>query len=112
MADPTEKDETLAIPPGPGGSVPARAGARPVPGRGASGNGRPSSPEDMRAEIEETRARMSLTLDEIEERLIRQKRDLWARATLQGFRRRITTEPWRSIAIAFAAGYIVAAIRD
>jgi hypothetical protein len=112
MPDSTErKDETLAIPPAPS-PVAAPAAARPVAGRPDRGNGRPSSPEDMRAEIEQTRARMSLTLDEIEDRLIRQKRDLWARATLQGFRRKITTEPWRSMAIAFAVGYIVAAIRD
>jgi hypothetical protein len=78
----------------------------------AAGNGRPSSPEEMRAEIEATRIRMSSTLDDIEDRLVRQKRDLWAKATFQGFRRKVSSEPWRSLAIAFVAGYIVAAIRD
>jgi hypothetical protein len=88
------------------GTRTVRAG--PMPGA----NGRPSDPEDMRQEIQRTRARMSSTLDAIEHRLVEQKREIWARATLQGFRRKITTEPWRSLAIAFAAGYIVAAIRD
>jgi hypothetical protein len=112
MADPTERtDETLAIPPGPG-QVPARSAPRSVTTGGPAGNGRPSSPEDMRDEIQQTRARMSMTLDAIEEQLVQQKRELWAKATLQPFRRKISTEPWRSMAIAFAAGYIVAAIRD
>jgi ElaB/YqjD/DUF883 family membrane-anchored ribosome-binding protein len=66
----------------------------------------------MRDEIQQTRARMSMTLDAIEEQLVQQKRELWAKATLQPFRRKISTEPWRSMAIAFAVGYIVAAIRD
>jgi ElaB/YqjD/DUF883 family membrane-anchored ribosome-binding protein len=111
MADPTERtDESLAIPPGPG-PAPVRAAGRNVT-TGAAGNGRPSSPEEMRTEIQHTRMRMSMTLDAIEEELVQQKRDLWARATLQPFRRKIATEPWRSMAIAFAVGYIVAAIRD
>ena len=85
------------------------------PGRGAAtttGNGRPGDPDGLRLDIEATRARMSRTLDEIEGRLVRQKEELVARATLRDFRRRISSEPWRSMAIAFAAGYIVAAIRD
>lgn len=89
--------------------------ARPVAtraGRVPAGNGRPEDPDDMRQEIQRTRARMSLTLDTIEARLVEQKREIWARATLRGFRHRVTSEPWRSLAIAFAAGYIVAAIRD
>lgn len=77
-----------------------------------AGNGRPGDPDALRRDIEATRARMSRTLDEIEGRLVRQKEELVARATLRGFRRRISSEPWRSMAIAFAAGYIVAAIRD
>lgn len=83
------------------------------------GNGRPSDPEEMRREIERTRARMSGTLDAIEARLIhekealeRKKDELWAKATLQGVRRRLSEEPWRSVAIAFVAGYVVAALRD
>jgi ElaB/YqjD/DUF883 family membrane-anchored ribosome-binding protein len=89
-------------------AVPRRVVERPV----AAGNGAPSDPEAVRVEIERTRERMSRTLDAIEDRLVQRKQELWARATLQGMRRRITTEPWRSLAIAFAAGYIVAAIRD
>jgi ElaB/YqjD/DUF883 family membrane-anchored ribosome-binding protein len=92
------------------GRAPARA--EPVGPAVATGNGRPSSLEEMRAEIEATRIRMSSTLDDIEDRLVRQKRDLWAKATFQGFRRKVSSEPWRSLAIAFVAGYIVAAIRD
>ena len=83
------------------------------------GNGRPSDPEAMRAEIERTRARLSRTLDEIEERVVRERRalerkkeKLWDRATLKGVRSRLSREPWRSVAIGFAVGYIVAAIRD
>jgi Protein of unknown function (DUF3618) len=85
------------------------------PGRGAvtpAANGRPGDPDALRRDIEATRARMSRTLDEIEGRLVRQKEELVARATLRDFRRRISSEPWRSMVIAFAAGYIVAAIRD
>ncbi|MGK7311504.1 MAG: DUF3618 domain-containing protein [Candidatus Longimicrobiales bacterium M2_2A_002] len=83
------------------------------------GNGRPGDPEAMRREIEATRARLSHTLDELEHRIVRERRalerkkeDLWARATLQGVRRKLSREPWRSVGIAFAVGYIIAAIRD
>jgi len=93
--------------------------ARPVPGAmppapapAARGNGRPSEPAELRREIERTRLRMSHTLDAIEERLVEEKKELWARITLRAFRRKISTEPWRSVAIAFAAGYVIAAIRD
>ncbi len=115
MAKSTETgtDSELRIPPGPEKSLDRVAAAPVPPARPAPGdNGRPSSPEEMRLEIERTRQRMSVTLDVIEDRLVSQKRELWARATLQGFRRRVTSEPWRSLAIAFAVGYVVAAIRD
>lgn len=103
--------------PGPaarGPNVPAPAG-RPT----RAGNGRPGSPAEMRREIERTRARMSGTLDALEARIeyerqsLEEKKDeLVDRATLKGLRRRLSREPWRSMAIAFAAGYIIAAIRD
>lgn len=93
-------------------------GAR-TPARRASGNGRPTDPEAMRQEIVRTRARLSRTLDELEHRIVserraleRTKEDLWDRVTLQGFRRKLSSEPWRSVGIAFLVGYIVAAIRD
>ncbi len=83
------------------------------------GNGRPDGPEAMRDEIARTRARMSDTLDAIEDRIVaerraleRKKEELWAKATLQGVRKKLSTEPWRSVGIAFAVGYIIAAIRD
>ena len=83
------------------------------------GNGHPDSPEAMRAEIERTRARMSRTLDELENRIVlerealeRKKEDLWEKATFRGLRRKLTREPWRSAAIAFAVGYVIAAIRE
>lgn len=79
---------------------------------GAAGNGRPGDPDVLRREIEHTRTRMTRTLDEIEGRLVRQKEELVARATFRDLRRRISTEPWRSMAIAFVAGYVIAAIRD
>jgi hypothetical protein len=117
MADTTD-DQKLTIPPVPEAtpkrvgqrpeSVTTRQAARPV----AASNGRPDGPEEMRLEIERTRARMSHTLDVIEDRLVRQKQEIWAKATLQGFRRKVSSEPWRTLAIAFVAGYIVAAIRD
>ena len=73
----------------------------------------------MRAEIERTRARLSRTLDELEHRMVRERRELerkkeqlWDRATLKGLRRKLSSEPWRSVGIAFAVGYIIAAIRD
>lgn len=62
---------------------------------------------------------MSTTLDAVEARLVheresleRKKDALVDRATLKGFRRKLAREPWRSMAIAFVAGYVVAAIRD
>lgn len=83
------------------------------------GNGRPTDPEGMRREIERTRARLSRTLDELEGRIVeerqeleRRKENLWDKATLKGLRTKLSREPWRSVAIAFAAGYIIAAIRD
>lgn len=79
---------------------------------GVGRNGRPADPEAMRVEIERTRERMSDTLEAIEDHVVRRKQELWSRATLQDFRRKVSSEPWRSLAIAFAAGYVVAAIRD
>lgn len=96
----TRTESDRALPPATGTPPPVR------------GNGRPSDPAELRREIDRTRDRMSDTLDAIEDRLIEQKEAIWAKATLQGFRRTISTEPWRSMAIAFAAGYIIAAIRD
>lgn len=73
----------------------------------------------MREEIQRTRDRLSRTLDELEGRiaaerraLARTKEELWEKATLQGLRTRLSREPWRSVGIAFAVGYIIAAIRD
>lgn len=73
----------------------------------------------MRQEIERTRARLSRTLDELESRVVRERREmerrkqaLWDRATLKGLRGKLSGEPWRSAAIAFAVGYIIAAIRE
>lgn len=83
------------------------------------GNGRRSSPGEVRRDIELTRARMSDTLDALEARLAyerheleRKKDELVDRITLKPIRRKLGREPWRSMALAFAAGYIVAAIRD
>ena len=96
----------------PRGPAPVRTGARSV-------TERVTSPEEMRREIEATRARMSRTLDQIEDRvvhekeeLVRKKEELWARATLRDFRRTVSREPWRSVALAAVAGYLVAAVRD
>ena len=97
---------TRAVPaPGEKKSRPARPAAR-------RGNGRPDGADAVRDEIERTRARMSRTLEELEHELGRQKEELWAKATLQDVRRKLSREPWRSVAIAFVAGYIVAALRD
>lgn len=118
----------------PGGSTVPTAAASPVPGpsgpdTGAGeldrprpavrGNGRPSDPAEMRREIERTRARMSSTLDAVEARieherdsLERKKDELVDRVTLKGVRDRLQREPWRTMAIAFVAGYVIAAIRD
>lgn len=83
------------------------------------GNGRGVSPREVRRDIEQTRARMSSTLDALEDRLAyerqeleRKKNDLVDKVTLKPVRRRLRREPWRSMALAFVAGYIVAAIRD
>ncbi len=108
----TKTTPTATTDAGPVPAPPERTLARGPVLDGVGSNGRPEDPEAMRVEIERTRERMSYTLDAIEHRLVLRKREIWAKATLQGFRRKISTEPWRSMAIAFAAGYIVAAIRD
>lgn len=96
-------------------AVPVREGTTVT----TMGNGRRGSPREVRREIEQTRARMSETLDALEDRLAyerreleRKKNDLVDKVTLKPVRRKLSREPWRSMAIAFAAGYIVAAIRD
>ncbi|NIP83254.1 MAG: DUF3618 domain-containing protein [Gemmatimonadetes bacterium] len=116
-ADPLE----LELP--PSGSVAPTAGTarHPVaaPAERVRSNGRPESSAEMRREIDRTRARISDTLDALEARVVHEKRALertrdavWSRVTLRGVRRKLSREPWRSVAIAFAAGYIIAAIRD
>ena len=114
----TAERDTPAGPPArrPGGATASDEALTPPTTRG---NGRPSGPEAMRAEIARTRARMSDTLDELEHRIAaerkaleRKKEELWAKATLQGVRKKLSKEPWRSVGIAFAVGYIIAAIRD
>ena len=108
----------------------ARGETAPVPSPGerergvkrsprARGNGRSASPAELRREIERTRARMSSTLDAIEHRIVderrsleRKKDEMVDRATLKPIRERLAREPWRTMAIAFVAGYVVAAIRD
>lgn len=69
-------------------------------------------PDEVRREIARTRDRMSRTLDELEGRLAEGKDALVARATFRDLRRQVSQEPWRSLAIAFVVGYVVAALRD
>lgn len=102
-----------------GERVSERPSAQDFARRRAGGNGRPGGPAEMRREIERTRARMSSTLDAVEARIAherdsleRKKDDLVDRATLKGLRHKLRREPWRSMAIAFVAGYVIAAIRD
>ena len=102
--------------------TPAAPEVRNVPSRArqrARTNGRASNPAEMRREIDATRERMSSTLDALEARvswerqsLERKKNELVDKATLKPLRERLQREPWRSMAIAFVAGYVVAAIRD
>ena len=66
----------------------------------------------LREDIERTRDRMAHTLDRIEDRLVRRRDELWSKATLRGARRTVASEPWRGLLIAFAAGYVLAALRD
>jgi hypothetical protein len=128
-SDGTQAEPRTGLPPGGAAAPTARTEARPVPSTGqpdrvpahptAYGNGRPSDPAELRLEIERTRARLSGTLDAIEARIahdraaLEEKKDeVIDRVTLKGLRRRLSREPWRSVAIAFVAGYVVAAIRD
>lgn len=111
---------TPVLPPGRARTPAAPAAdRRPARTERARTNGRPSSPEEMRREIDRTRARMSDTLDALEARILhekealaRKKESFVSTVTLRGVRRTLAREPWRSMAIAFAAGYIIAAIRD
>jgi hypothetical protein len=130
-ADPAGAPSRPAVTPVPGPGTPAsRAPTRPtttdsVPARAPRhgavtvGNGRPGSARELRRDIEQTRARMSDTLDALETRIAderrsleRKKDDLVDRVTLKPVREKLSREPWRSMALAFVAGYIVAAIRD
>ena len=70
------------------------------------------TPAGLRADIDATRTRMSRTLDEIEQRLVSRKNELRDTATLRPLRHRLSSEPWRSLLIAFVAGYLVAAVFD
>jgi hypothetical protein len=110
MADRTEDrtERPEIVPAAPQRALPA---AEPAPDI-IMGNGRPSDPDEIRQEIERTRERMSRTLDAIEDRLVQRKDEIWARATFRSLRHRVSSEPWRSLAIAFVVGYVVAAIRD
>ncbi len=99
----------------PARATPERSPTRAHPG----GNGRPGDPAELRRDIAETRARMSSTLDVLETRvaqerasLERKKTEMMEMATLKPLREKLSREPWRSMAIAFVAGYVVAAIRD
>lgn len=87
--------------------LPAAAGPN-----GVALDGRFSDPDELRREIERTRARMTRTLDELEGRLVRGKEELVARVTFRDVRQRLSAEPWRTLAVAFVVGYVVAAIRD
>ena len=74
-------------------------------------------PEDtavdaLRQDIERTRDRMSSTIDRIEGRLVRRRDEVWSKATFGDARQAIARGPWRSLLIAFAAGYVLAALRD
>lgn len=111
----TRSEKTMTTTPAttrPVPALPERTQPRGAVLDGVGRNGRPAGPDEMREAIERTRERMSYTLDAIEHHVVRRKEEIWSKATLQGFRRKISSEPWRSLAIAFAAGYIVAAIRD
>ena len=72
----------------------------------------PEGADALREDIERTRDRMSETLDRIENRIVRRRDEVWSKATLRGARAAIASEPWRSLLIAFAAGYVLAAMRD
>lgn len=112
------------LPPGGSAAPTARAEPRRVPGPGEPRSlepraGQPEGPSEMREEIARTRARLSHTLDALEARVVderqsleRKKDELVDRATLKPLRKRLAREPWRSMAIAFVAGYVVAALRD
>jgi hypothetical protein len=92
---------------------PARVGTRaPGPAGEPWTNGRPRDPEAIRQDIQRTRSRMSDTLDALEAELVREKEALVRTVTLKPVREKLKRQPWKSMAIAFAAGYIIAAIRD
>lgn len=112
---PTARTAVRPVPRAEGAPPSERARAAPAPAR----NGRAGNPAEMRAEIARTRARLSGTLDALEARIVqeresleRKKGELLDKATLKPLRARLGREPWRSMAIAFVAGYIVAALRD
>jgi hypothetical protein len=72
----------------------------------------PDGADALREDIGRTRDRMSRTLDRIEGRIARRRDEVWSKATLQDLRVTVASEPWRGLLIAFAAGYVLAALRD
>jgi ElaB/YqjD/DUF883 family membrane-anchored ribosome-binding protein len=63
-----------------------------------------NDPEAMRAEIEQTRARMSETIDEIEGALIRKKEEIQDRLDVLS---PVKENPWSSLGIIFGTGVLL-----
>jgi hypothetical protein len=93
-------------------SPPPAADGAAVRGGETASPGSTDGAEALREDIGRTRDRMSRTLDRIEGRIARRRDEVWSKATLQDVRARIASEPWRGLLIAFAAGYVLAALRD
>lgn len=71
----------------------------------------PRSTEEARRAVEETRGRISATLDAIEGRLVDKKEELKERiALLRPVREEIRSNHWRSLGIAFGAGLLLATL--
>ena len=65
-------------------------------------------PDTVRSEIERTRARMSSTIDSIEEALLRKKSQLEERLDVTApVRERVRSNPWGAVAAVFGAGLLL-----
>lgn len=80
----------------------------------AEGGGvlRPRSIEEARHAVGATRARISLTLDEIQDRLERRRRELRDRLDVpHRLAENVRDHPWRALAVAFGVGLALGRLR-
>jgi hypothetical protein len=68
----------------------------------------PRTVEEARRAVQASRARMSDTLDEIEQRLVSKKQQIENRMdVLRPIKKRVRARPWPALAVAFGVGVLL-----